>query len=296
MNGSMVQSPLRFNKPCVKAADMFSTYADYLWKRVNYKQTMVLPSELLDTDPEQVWRRLTAALGLPNTHPKLRAFKDVRYNTQENKWAHGVNQVVNTETFKPGLYAISNFEPLRNDTRKLLDVCWREDCIWASIATGYVYKSCKGHIPDSSTYLQQQHGIFKTTHSRSMLHGYLDYAFTSRNDTVFRHIRERKCRANFNTIGDENRTKTDNSLLDSNPSSMRAEEMFATSAHTPAPAVEVKPVAPRVAEPTKTAFLAPAAALVSMRSARHTRRSLNLVMVLLYWRDWKAWWTPSDRS
>ena len=70
-------------------------------------------------------------------------FRDIRQNTQEKK---GADLNIPVAAYRPGVFSISDYEPLREDTRALLDRCWLDDCVWVSQMTGYTYPVCAKQV------------------------------------------------------------------------------------------------------------------------------------------------------
>lgn len=66
-------------------------------------------------------------------------FTQIRTNTQEYK---GTDAVIPLKDYRPGVFSISGFVPLKNATRAILDKCWYEDCKYVSALTGYAYAAC----------------------------------------------------------------------------------------------------------------------------------------------------------
>ncbi len=163
------ESPLHAElaRPCANAGGFYREYLEikvwqdvggqYITRQTSPSHTLVMASEQLERDPAAVWGRVAKYFGLPDsssgsTAPppsggvpggytfSLGNFTLMRTNTQEHK---GAGVTIPVSTYRPGVFSISNFEPLRNDTRDMLDQCWQEDCLWVRGLTGYPY-SCRG--------------------------------------------------------------------------------------------------------------------------------------------------------
>ena len=103
--------------------------------------TMLLASEELEAHPEMVWRKVALRLNLTHEQstPRLGNFTRIRVNSQENK---GGTHAIPIEHYKPGLFAVSRYRPMLNETRAMLDDCWLDDCVAMSQATEHLYPAC----------------------------------------------------------------------------------------------------------------------------------------------------------
>jgi hypothetical protein len=115
------------------------TYTYACYRSVPRNNTMVIASEELDSDPWNVWVKVSSLVpGLKRELLQLGNFSKTRYNTQDS--ASKDQKVLMTgvpkEKYKPGVFAISNFQPLLPETRALLDKCWMDDCLLISQITG----------------------------------------------------------------------------------------------------------------------------------------------------------------
>lgn len=148
-NGTLVHSPVILKKPCWMAEAYYTEYLEYvIWKSIPRNQTLVLASELLERDPRTVWNRVTTALNVSfgnlssqGVDERIRDFSSYRYNTQES-WKSFDKMKVPSANYKPGLFAVSNFQPLMPETRTLLDWCWRKDCKYITNIIGFSYEAC----------------------------------------------------------------------------------------------------------------------------------------------------------
>lgn len=80
-----------------------------------------------------VWNRISQSVGLSEAHPALADFNKVRYNTQADLNSRGESKTVLAKDYKHGHYAVSKFEPLSDQTRSILDRCWKDDCVYSSL-------------------------------------------------------------------------------------------------------------------------------------------------------------------
>jgi hypothetical protein len=142
-NRSM-QQPFYYpmHRPCANAGGYYTEYVDLHIYRLGLKNdTIVVASEELDVRPLAVTQRLASIMGIhvDLEHYAPRNFSQVRINTQDNK---GANNEVSVNSYKPGRYNISNYRPMLNETRELLNSCWQADCIAIIERWGYVYQAC----------------------------------------------------------------------------------------------------------------------------------------------------------
>jgi hypothetical protein len=143
VNGTFVPNPLTHNNSCDKAGDMYSGFLSKLLTKTSLDQVSMFASEELEKSPENIWRKISIGAGVPDHHPALVEFKSYRYNTQLQK-DRGADVKLEISKYKAGVYEISNFETVLPETKSLLDVCWKKDCLWASNITGFRYSSCGG--------------------------------------------------------------------------------------------------------------------------------------------------------
>lgn len=100
----------------------------------------VLSSEAFDQLDPSLIDRISHITGLNKpSNQKLSMFQHSRFNTQVSTSSKGATNAVNSEKYAPGLYKISGFKPMLEETRLFLDHCWYKDCVWASNITGYDY-------------------------------------------------------------------------------------------------------------------------------------------------------------
>jgi hypothetical protein len=140
-------SPLFIANPCAQGAYYYSDYLRYnLWRNMGRNRTVVIASEELEQSPHEVLRKLLRILqqhnysssGLPNVYAEpsdntilemLGNFTDQRINSQDHK---GGTESVPTSIYRPGVYAVSKYEPLYELTRQHIDTCWARDCVFVS--------------------------------------------------------------------------------------------------------------------------------------------------------------------
>ena len=152
-----VLNPLQFSSPCDKAKNMYRSYMNKLWSHVDVSNTLVIAGEDLENNPERVWSQVSSSsgmefkdfLGYDLFMEEIRKFKKYRVNTQDNKGSNEVTDVNNN--YAHGTYSISNYEQLKLKTREMLDNCWKNDCMYTSLATGHNYTAC-----DANSYSQFQ--------------------------------------------------------------------------------------------------------------------------------------------
>jgi hypothetical protein len=60
----------------------------------------------------------------------------------------GPDSKVDKGIVQPGLYPNTDFQPMFNSTRALLNECWRSDCLSVSTLTKYQFAAC---APDESS-------------------------------------------------------------------------------------------------------------------------------------------------
>lgn len=128
------------HRPCINAGGYYSEYVDFhVLKKVPANHTIVIASEELDIAPQAVAYRVAHMINYDITGMSLGNFTKIRINTQENKGGHSS---VSLQKYIPGVYNISDYQPMRNDTRVLLNECWRDDCLTIAQRTGYNYTAC----------------------------------------------------------------------------------------------------------------------------------------------------------
>jgi Sulfotransferase domain len=137
--GSTVNNPLITKDPCGEASSFFKSYLEALWRHVPKHKTVVVANEQLETKPEEVWAKIAKTVGLPEVHPNVGKFKRIRFNTQSKK---GAESKQDYSEYRKGTYNISNFMPMKDMTRAVLNKCWKPDCVWISAVAGYQYPSC----------------------------------------------------------------------------------------------------------------------------------------------------------
>lgn len=125
---------------CRFAQTAFQAYIERLWDSVDIENTLIIASEMLESDPGRIADMVNKKLGFEDFNTdvlKLNQFASVRYNTHA---ASGVDAKQKVETFRPGLYPASGLKPILPETRKFLHGCWSQgDCQWASMVTGWDY-------------------------------------------------------------------------------------------------------------------------------------------------------------
>ncbi len=175
VNGTLgkIDSPLHppLNRPCANAGGYYSEFLDlWLWKYIPRNATLVIASEELEAHPEEIWHRVARLVGItsPPSSPSSTAdwqligegggeegkgegeggggnfslgnFASMRFNAQDHK---GTTMHTPIEHYRPGVFAISNFQPLLPETRALLDKCWGDDCFLSSQASAHLYPACQ---------------------------------------------------------------------------------------------------------------------------------------------------------
>eukprot|EP01034_Spumella_vulgaris_P030618 gene30618-37862_t len=155
MNGTVVRSPLLEKRPCEEGGEIFRRFVNQLWSAVPAENTLILASEDLERDPQSVWRHISRAVGLDPTHHKLKEFSKVRYNSQALRTSKGESTKVSNSKVHAGLYAVSKFQELYPKSRAILDVCWRNDCLWATLITGHQYSACSQGITINKLHKSQ---------------------------------------------------------------------------------------------------------------------------------------------
>ena len=170
-NITFVPSPLFIKKPCHNAAYYYSDYLKFqLWRHFPRNMTLVVASEELETAPDRVWTRVATLLDYRQRVPQrlipvLGNFSSIRVNSQDHK---GGSEAVTVSVYRRGVYAVSGYQPMLDDTRRLLEKCWRRDCAFVSQVTGYLYPAC---LNESLTLIQTGgwHG-FESVYRSSIHH------------------------------------------------------------------------------------------------------------------------------
>jgi hypothetical protein len=113
------------------------------WQYISPADTLVIANEHLFQSPELCWAKVASFLNMSVTvqtsTEHMRNFSSYLINTNNHK---GSTKATRADNYTMGLYEISNYEPLWNVTRKMIDETWREDCLWISNITGYQYPAC----------------------------------------------------------------------------------------------------------------------------------------------------------
>ena len=187
MNGTHVPSPMvgYLKNPCEHGQHFTQRFVEELWSEVPLENTLFLASELLDKYPFDVWQKVARRIGLRKTHPKMKDFATVRYNSQVSKKSRGVANSVSKKDFVVGVYLVSGFQPQLNSTRAILNTCWAQDCALASIITGYRYRACSGSTMESVD-----------VKIRNQLQRYLDFDSDEIQPSFFAAV-TRHCQAAF---------------------------------------------------------------------------------------------------
>lgn len=137
-----VVGPAVVREGCPQGANMYSSFMEQLWTKIQPENTMMLTSEELEASPHLVWSKISKQVGMDWKHPGMKDFQKVRYNTNEHKGTHSTESA---DQYVPGVYAASGYQPLLNKTRSALDKCWKTDCQFVSTLTGYKYEACSGN-------------------------------------------------------------------------------------------------------------------------------------------------------
>jgi hypothetical protein len=135
------------HRPCANAGGYYTEYIDFhVLRYVPANQTMVIASEEMEIAPLKVVQKLAKSMNfkLPIDFD-LGNFTKVRINSQEKK---GVFSTTPLDHYQPGVYNISDYKPMFNETRKILNECWRSDCLAIAKRTGYTYTAC--HVGTAS--------------------------------------------------------------------------------------------------------------------------------------------------
>jgi len=157
LNGTLAPSDSPFHKgppdmtrPCANAGGYYTEYLDLVVHRsVPRSQTLLLASEQLETQPHIVWAKVSrimkfttglsieegGAMGIWSTYSfSLGSFLERRFNPQNAK---GGSNSIARKDYAPGVFNISGGRPLMNETRKILDKCWHDDCLKIGKLVGY---------------------------------------------------------------------------------------------------------------------------------------------------------------
>eukprot|EP01036_Dinobryon_divergens_P026540 gene26540-35207_t len=194
MNGTHVPSPMvgYLQNPCEHGKHFTQRFVEELWAEVPLENTLFVASELLDKYPFDVWQKVARRIGLRKTHPKMKDFASVRYNSQVSKKSRGVENTVSKKGFVVGLYLVSGFQPQLNVTRAILNTCWAQDCALASLITGYRYRTCSGSTIESVD-----------VKVRSQLQRYLDFDGDESQPSFFAAVTHH-CQASIIAARDRN--------------------------------------------------------------------------------------------
>jgi len=146
------KGPPDMSRPCRFAGGYYTEYLKLLLqKSVPPSQTLVLASEQLEAQPRHVWARVShrmkqltnvsieegGATGIWSAYAfSLGDFMELRYNPQNAKG----QQSKKASEYNPGVFNISGFRPMLNETRDLLEDCWSDDCQRIREITGWKEK------------------------------------------------------------------------------------------------------------------------------------------------------------
>lgn len=139
---SSVTQPFYYpmHRPCINAGGYYTEYIDFhIRNYVDEQHFIIIASEELEINPFQVAKRIADRIHYQYTELDLKNFTKVRINSQENK---GSGHSVSLDTYKPGVYAISDYRPMFETTRELLNKCWYDDCMKIAQRTNYSYTAC----------------------------------------------------------------------------------------------------------------------------------------------------------
>ena len=128
-------------KPCTNAGGYYSEYLQaHLFSRQLRNHTILVASEELDVFPDLVAQRVAQIVNYSIAGIDLSSFTRSRVNTQEAK---GTTAVVSKDKYLPGRYNISHYQPMLEQSRALLNGCWKSDCkLIASLPPHYHYQAC----------------------------------------------------------------------------------------------------------------------------------------------------------
>lgn len=139
--------PGRIKNLCTLGYNMYENYITKLWEFVGRDAVLVVSSEELGSNAKRIWDRIVSAVGFPNSdHPFVDEFNKLRYNTQGTIKQRAENVEISVEQFIPGVYAISDFQPMKRITRNLLDLCWYDDCKFLSSVSEYDFPVCDDSV------------------------------------------------------------------------------------------------------------------------------------------------------
>jgi hypothetical protein len=151
-NKSVVQ-PFYYpmERPCINAGGYYNEYIGmHLHSRQLQNSTILIASEELEAFPMAVARRVAHIIRYNIDGMNTSTLFSTRVNTQEAK---GTDAVVSADSYKPGLYNISNYRPMLPETRTLLNKCWHDDCMKvAQIAPKYRYSACYPEMFEAVAY------------------------------------------------------------------------------------------------------------------------------------------------
>lgn len=116
-------------------------FTNNLWLHIHRNQTLAIAAEELETSPFTVWEKIVSRISKIKINDlKLGNFTQIRYNTQDHR---GPNIAVPIESYQKGVFAISHYQEMFNETREVINACWMDYCLFTSQLTGYLYESCK---------------------------------------------------------------------------------------------------------------------------------------------------------
>lgn len=154
-NGTEMVQPFYYpmHRPCANAGGYFTEYLDgHLYRNKLANDTIAVSAEELEVRPITVLKRVTDFMNIDLDTQGMKSLNAaMRINAQDNK---GTAHTIPAHKYTPGLYSISDYKPMRNETRALLDKCWRDDCIRIAERMGYYYTACLEQYLDKHRLVQ----------------------------------------------------------------------------------------------------------------------------------------------
>uniref|UniRef100_A0A7S3Z2S2 Sulfotransferase domain-containing protein n=2 Tax=Lotharella globosa TaxID=91324 RepID=A0A7S3Z2S2_9EUKA len=126
---------------CKRLEKLFTRRLEPFQEKMGSK-LVVVATEQFKVDPSIAWRAIQHAVKDNlnfelSHHPSVKEFSNKLYNTNDKKTYHG--SALDTSQVREGLYEISGFKPLKQESRDIIHSCWAEEGVISRL-TGFDYK------------------------------------------------------------------------------------------------------------------------------------------------------------
>ena len=143
------------SKPCTHAGGLFKEFLKYSFEKNGILSFVIVISiELLQENPSNEIGRILRRIHFPSSD--IDGFLKGKFSSPSN-WKELQKE-----------YNASFYNPMKNETRVLLDQCWKPDCNMISVLSGYNYSAC----PDALAVIKNG-GVSRITESAVSSFSYL---------------------------------------------------------------------------------------------------------------------------